>query len=237
MPTLLKILLAPLLSLLLAGTALAAPDEVSATYGWLRNGQEVGLSTENFARTGSHYYIESSTEAVGIFAYFAKGRISVTSEGVVGKDGLRPEKMTYKRGEDPNRAYAADFDYKADRIMLHHDGKMEEEVLPPGLQDRLSLMYQFMFLPRPMPAKLELDMTDGRRIVHYTYALLGPETIKTPIGPLKTLRYRRQEEGDKDKIVDLWLAVEKGYFPVRMVAKEADGTEEQVITSLSLRGK
>lgn len=194
-------------------------------------GQPVGVARETFRRDADQYKIESVTSAVGIFALLAKGKIRLISSGEVTAAGLRPLHFEHHRGDDPARRIVADFDWDRHSVTHQYDGKNETAALPPGTQDRISLLYQFMFVP-PHGAGIELAMSNGRQLNHYLYQVVGEETLATPAGRFDTVHLSRREGGRRDG-VEVWLAKGRHYFPVRIVVEEKDGGAlEQELTSL-----
>lgn len=220
-----------LAALLFSCAALAADKPLTATYSILKNGQHVGDMTETFSRTGTTYRIESETKAVGIYALFSKGNIKMVSQGEITKDGLKPLHFEHHRGSDPGRLIVADFDWAAGKLHVKYDGKSESLPLPPGTQDRLSQMYQFMFLNHPA-LELNFSMTNGRGVESYRYKLLGEEQLPTPLGGMKTLRYSRVDTSGPNG-VDIWLALPHGFLPARMNLQEKDGKLEQILNKVS----
>lgn len=215
-------------------SAQAAPVKISATYGMIVNNQDVGLVKETFSRKGKTYQVRSETTAIGIFSFLAKGKILLLSRGDIGTDGLRPMHFEHHRGDDPSKAIFADFDWNKHQLKLKYDGRSESLDLPDGTQDRLSLMYQFMFMPRD--AKLAFPMTNGRALEDYRYILVGEEKTTTPIGTLQTLRYTKQRDKDDEDSTDIWLAKDKQFFPVRVLMRKKDGRQtEQIVTGLEIR--
>jgi len=220
-----------ILVLSLAPAWAAPPQSVGASYRLTKMGQPFGVAHETFRRDANQYRIESVTSAVGIFALFAKGKIRLLSNGEVTAEGLRPLHFEHHRGDDPARRIVADFDWEKHSASLHYDGKSESAELPPGTQDRLSLLYQFMFKP-PQGAGIELAMSNGRQISRYFYKVVGEEIIVTPAGRFETVHLSKRQGEQRDG-TEVWLAKGRHYFPVRIVVEEKDGGAlEQELTSL-----
>lgn len=220
-----------ILALAVAPVGAAPPQSVGAGYRLTKMGQPFGVAHETFRRDGYRYRIESVTSAVGIFALFAKGKIRLLSNGEVTAEGLRPLHFEHHRGDDPAKRIVADFDWEKRNASFHYDGKSESAELPPGTQDRISLLYQFMFQP-PHGAGVEFSMSNGRQIGRYFYKLVGEETIVTPAGRFETLHLSKRQGEQRDG-TEVWLAKGKHYFPVRIVVEEKDGGAlEQELTSL-----
>jgi len=210
----------------------AAPQHIQATYDMRKSGQQFAVVSETFTQTGKRYRIESDTKGIGIFALFDKGGIKLVSSGEVTKDGLRPLHFEHHRGSDPAKLVVADFDWDNNVLTLKYDGHTETAKLEPGTQDRLSLMYQFMFMPHKTK-DMTFHMTNGRGLERYQYSAAGEEQLDLPAGTFKTLRYSRQHKNDEDG-TEVWLASAKDHFPVRVVIEEKKGGKlEQTLTQLS----
>jgi hypothetical protein len=225
----------PSLALLLAPLcALAAPQQVTATYNMAKGKVPIGIVTETFSRSGSTYRIESETKATGVMALFAKDSIRLLSTGEIDRKGLKPLHFEHHRGVDPAKRITADFDWKTSQLTMQHDGQSEAVKLEPGTQDRISLMYQFMYLP-PKAKELSLYMTNGRTVERYVYRLVGEEKIKTGIGELKTRHYSKVHQPDEGG-AEVWLAPAYSNFPVRIVVTEKDGDKlEQTLSRLETK--
>jgi hypothetical protein len=221
--------------LLYAMTALARtpPQRVSAGYNLLKNGQPVAVVSETFTRSGNRYHIVSETRGLGVFALLAKGSVRLISSGEVTRAGLKPLHFEYQRGSDPAKTLSADFNWQTNTLTLRHDGQSETVALKPGSQDRVSLMYQFMFMAH-RPADLVFYMTNGKKLSRYHYRRDGEEKLDTPLGLIRTLHYTRQHRLGEDG-TEVWLAVNRHHFPVQVLIEEKDGgTMEQVLTRLSI---
>ncbi len=214
-----------------AGVHAAPPVQIDATYRLSKSGQPFGVARETFRRERTLYRIESFTQATGIFALFLKGGIRLVSSGEIGAAGLIPAHFEHHRGNDPDKAVYADFDWGKHSVTQRYDGKIESEELPPGCQDRLSQLYQFMFKP-PRHGEIELTMNNGRQTSRYRYRVMGDEMLSTPAGRFDTVHLSRVGAG-RGEGVEIWLARERGYFPVRVSYEEKDGgTLEQTVESL-----
>lgn len=226
-----KNFIAVVLFLLALPVGATPPQAVAATYRLTKMGQPFGTAVETFRRDANRYRIESVTSAVGIFALFVKGKIRLLSTGEVTAEGLRPAHFEHHRGDDPAKRIVADFDWEKHSATLRYDGKIENAELPSGAQDRISLLYQFMFKP-PHGAGVELAMSNGRQIGRYQYLVVGEETITTPAGRFETVHLSKRSFDQRDG-TEVWLAKGRHYFPVRIAVDEKDGgTLEQELTSL-----
>jgi len=225
-----------LLALLLpAAPLLAAPQSVHAQYEVSLNGAPVGIMQDVFEIRDGRYSIVSETHATGVLALVQRRPARVTSSGEVGRAGLRPLAFEATRGNSYARRVRADFDWNAHTLTLTHDGRSETAALPPGAQDRLSVMYQFLFLTADQLRDLKFAMTNGRKIDQYRYAI-GPDTaLDTPMGRLAVIHLVKQRTTG-DTATEIWLAREQAMLPVKMRIIEEDGSRyEQVIAKLDMQ--
>lgn len=233
-----KPLLRLILCLLLAcvGAAIAAPPAlVKAAYDVHKDGLPVATVSDVFEQRGSTYTIISESNPAGLLAMFVRTRIKVTSTGSVTAGGLRPDALDYGRLDDPGKNVSARFDWKSQRVVMTFDGRHENAALPADTQDRLSLMYQFLFLPPEKLDNLAFHMTNGKKIEAYRYQLAGRPTLATPLGTLETIHLIKQREAD-DNAVEVWLSPAHQNLPVKVLIVENDGSKfEQLITRIETR--
>ena len=217
-------------------SAATAPASVTAAYDVYRDGLHIVVTRETFEQKDGRFHIVSESDPVGLFALFIRTRAKVLSSGTVTLSGLRPEQFEYGRLDDPSKSVSAAFDWNAALLRMSFDGRHETAPLAPGAQDGLSVMYQFMFLPSDKLRDLVFQMTrNGRKIENYHYQLAGSEELNTPIGRLKTLHLVKKREAN-DNGVEIWLASERNFFPVKRLILENDGTKyEQTITRLEFK--
>ena len=218
-----------------AFAAVTAPQAVQAQYELSMNGTAIAVMQETFEIRNGAYQAVSETQAVGLFALVQRRPGRATSSGEVGSNGLRPKTFDGTRGTGDARRVRAEFDWTADTLTFTHDGRSETATLPPGTQDRLSVMYQFLFLD---PAKLKglaFAMTNGRKLDQYRYTI-GPDTaIDTPLGRLAVIHLVKQHTAS-ETATEIWLAREHRLMPVKMRIVEDDGKRyEQVISRLEIR--
>jgi Protein of unknown function (DUF3108) len=230
--TLITLLLAVALP---AVAAVTPPQAVQAQYDLSMNGAPIAVMQETFEISNSTYQAASETQAIGLFALVQRRPGRVTSSGEVGNSGLRPKTFDGTRGTGDARRVHAEFDWTANTLTFAHDGRTETATLPPGTQDRLSVMYQFLFLDPAKLRDLTFAMTNGRKLDQYRYSI-GPDTaIDTPLGRLAVIHLVKQHAAG-ETATEIWLAREHRLMPVKMRIVEDDGKRyEQVISRLEIR--
>jgi Protein of unknown function (DUF3108) len=210
----------------------AAPASATVTYNLFRNGVQLGVITEQFEARDGVYRATSEAVATGFFALVQREPIRYVSNGTLTRDGLRPQRFEgYHRG----KTMFADFDWPGAKLNLTHDGLNHAVALPPGAQDRLSIMYQLMFSVQKKTPFMDFAMTNGRKLEKYRYTAQPDVTIDTPFKRLNTIHLVKQREAD-DTGTEIWIAPEFGNVPVKVLIIEDDGVRyEQVATHVEVK--
>ena len=161
----------------------------------------------------------------GIKIVFARVNLAVlTSEGHLGNTGLAPVKMTEKRR---GRALTAThFDWPDNKLTF--SASEAGFALQPGAQDKATVPLQLTAIARGDPAQLsgdiEIFVGEERSGAMYTFQVVGPEEIDTPLGRLQTVRIARPPKpGSYKSRLDIWLSPAHGWLPVQIRSSEANG--------------
>lgn len=205
------------------------PRRIEVEFAVARNRGGSGIARHVWQRIGEdRYRIESTLEATGIASLFMQGKYAQTSEGVIGANGLAPERFSVDRR---NQNETVRFNRDANRMEFSNGQPAAE--LPPGAQDLLSFAFQFAFDP-PQRKSLNLALTNGRKLGQYNYLILDDEILPTPVGSIATVHIFKLHEPDDDGL-EMWLAPTLFYAPVKMLRVEKDGTRyELTITALRI---
>ncbi len=215
-------------------THAAAPMKVHVSYDVLKFGLRGATMTETFTRTDTHYRIESVIEAIGLARLIKPETIQVTSEGTVTEHGLRPDRFTMTRKLDSHLNARADFDWTHHHITLTDHKGTRTLPLKPGTQDRLSAMYQFMFLPVETMKDVKFDMTNGNKLDAYTFILTPGQSITIPLGTLKATYVVNPPEPNVSR-TEVWLATERANVACKMAITDPDGSKfSQVATEIEI---
>ena len=226
-----------LLSCCIAPALFAAPpaQRIEASYDVSTKGVKIAEITEKFTRAGNHYRIESLTRPVGLLALFKPDTLFVVSEGEINAQGLRPQHFIYQRSQEILKNTEASFDWDQSNLMLSDRYGQRFEPLPPDTQDRLSVQYQFRFISFMRDHKeLIMHITNGSKIDTRHYLIHPREMLTVPMGSLETLYLSTPPEATAWK-TEIWLSVENGNFPCKIVLTEDSGDQlSQVLTALSI---
>jgi hypothetical protein len=220
----------------LAGAASPQPPQsISATYAVYTRGLHIANMNETYEAKGTEYRLVSETRAVGVVGLFRQETVHFVSEGTVTQAGLQPRSFEGKRRDNDPKGVKGELDWAAGRLTIHHHGITETLPLPRGTQDRLSVLYQFMFVAPDKARHLEIPMTNGRKLYHYRYKVQPGVELDTALGKIATV-YLVKERKPEESAIELWLSPEHRYLPVKMVVVERNGSRyEQVITRLEIK--
>ena len=223
------------LMLCAAAPALAAPpSSVQATYDVYKNGLRVEIR-ETYTRDKDRYTLSSVWTPVGLLAILKPERILIDSSGLIGKQGLKPLLLNHRRELDESKNSRAEFDWNGKQLTLIHQAQRTVVALPDGTQDRLSVMYQFMFLPLQNVGTLDFPMTNGSKLDHYRYTITRDQTIKVPAGEFKAV-YLDSKAKQGESRTEIWLTTQHHNLPCKMVITEANGDQfTQVLSKLDIR--
>ncbi|MBC7802828.1 MAG: DUF3108 domain-containing protein [Candidatus Parcubacteria bacterium] len=192
--------------------AAAPPQRVELVSELARNGSVVAEITQRLEHDGKSYRLSETWRGKGI--YGLRGEAQRSSQGSIAADGLRPVKFEDQRpGRD---AQKTDFDAAAKTPTAQR-------------QDRLSFIWSFAFAPPKGP--VTVTVTDSKGSTKYTYEPAGRERVKTPAGEFDTLKLVKRRDKPEDRVTEIWLAVDKGYLPVRLLLVEKDGTRMDTLAS------
>ncbi|MGA9667084.1 MAG: DUF3108 domain-containing protein [Gallionella sp.] len=206
----------------LSSASAASPSSISVNYDIYKSGLKIGQIVETYTRDKDRYALTSTTRAVGLLAIFQPGRIIITSNGLINSRGLQPLHFRDRRESDENRERRADFDWSAKRLTLTEHGQKRVLPLPDGTQDRLSAMYQFMFLSLDNTDVLNFYMTNGGKLDIYNYRITHGQNVTVPLGTFKALYVASVPEPGTNR-TEIWLAEDHANFPFKLVITDPDG--------------
>lgn len=224
-----------ILWLLIAGIAQAEPPtRIEAVYRVKLSELEIARITEVFQRTGEHYVLTSTSQALGLLAAFKAETIRLRSEGRITAQGLQPLHFTHERTIDTHRNAHADFDWVHNRLTLQDRNGTRTIDLPAGTQDRLSAQYQFMFFVPQAGTEWHFPMSDGSKVELYDYRAGAALMLDTAVGPLQ-VRYVASLPEEAPRKTELWLATERSNLPCKITITEPNGeTLTQTLIQLSI---
>lgn len=211
----------------------APPASLQLGYDVYSRGVRIGVVDETYRRDGNRYTLSSTTTPAGLLALFKPQKLYLRSNGLIEKRGLRPLHFEQRREGDPGRDASADFDWAARQLALDSAGQRSRTPLPVGTQDRLSAMYQFMFLTLKNSGTVEFSMTNGSKLDRYRYLTGARQQLDTPAGQLDTL-YLASTGKPGETRTELWLSTRHYNLPGKMVVTDPRGDQfTQLLTRVT----
>ncbi len=199
---------------------------------------EVGRTVLSWEANDNTYTLNSRSDTTGLARLTRFGPRIYQSSGLITERGLQPQSFTSKvviSGKSDDTA--AVFDWSKNSLAFGSAADPKTAELPAGSQDLLSFMYHFSLAPPPR-GRLQLPLTNGGRFERYDIDVLDEETIETPLGNLRALPIKQIARAGRETI-EVWLAAEYRYLPVRIRVTNRDGTPggEQIATEISIGEK
>jgi hypothetical protein len=222
--------------LALVGSARAAdvPRQVEIIYRVSVGPLTIGEGRDVFQHDGKTYKVVSEAKTAGVASIYRLNIVRESSGRVTAK-GLQPEAFTETRNGKPKRSVRFDWDKQQATLT---DGANQQVVpLPENTWDQTSFGYSFAFAGLKGDA-LSANLTDGRRIKEYSFAVIGSQPLETELGTLNTIHVKKVlKEGDKRRF-EVWIAPAHNNMPVRMRLTEKDGTTfDSVVAKVTVPGR
>lgn len=196
---------------------------------------EVARTVQSWEASGETYRLESTSGTSGLASVFRNEQRIFRSSGRMTEYGLRPDSFVSarsRRGQTDESV--AQFDWNKNSITLGRGTAQRSAALPAGSQDILSFMYQLSLAP-PSSGRVQIAITNGTRFENYALDVLAEETLDTPMGKIRALPVR-QVRRDGSESMEVWLAADYRYLPVRIrfIGRDGAPTGEQVVTEINI---
>lgn len=227
-----KLLAALLLTLASAVACAQGPLQFELIYRFSFNGQHVGNVFDRFRRDGSRYQLSSIAKPDDKLALLLP-ELTLSSEGLINAAGFLPSRYKQVRSNAPDKAVLAEFDWKGNLLTHHYKGRTTQAPLPQGTLDALTQLYSFT-LAGTAPPRLQFDVSNGRKLIHYRYEKFPGGRIATPMGSFEVIEYRRIAQPDENAI-SVWIAPGLHYLPLRIRVREDSGVFEQQLIRLKYK--
>ncbi len=191
------------------------PSRISIAYKMTSSISD-GVADYTWTRDGDRFEIDSSMQATGFIVGNLVGVLHQVSEGVLTPTGLQPGSFRIRRGD--NAPDSADFLRSSNELKLTRAGESRLLPLPPLIQDMQSFLFQLAYdVPklRNPDDRLEVLVTNARKVYRHQFRQVGIETIETRSGPVKSI-HLRSEAADAEDVYEVWLATGNFYLPVKI---------------------
>ncbi|MFT4729724.1 MAG: hypothetical protein ACI9UN_004245 [Granulosicoccus sp.] len=165
-----------------------------------------------------HYSL--TTKPRGVFKLAGKGNISeVSTFKVVTNDDLTElQPQTYRFRQDKEKRRAVDVTFDWDNKTLEHTyrGNNMTEAFTDPILDRLTVTLLIMNALRHDFQNAELPIFDTDKIKAVEFVYTGPETLKTRLGDIETVRVINRNATGGSRETTTWFAPSLDYLPVKI---------------------
>lgn len=199
------------------------------------DGFTMGETVQSWEVAANSYKLGSVSETTGIVELFRSQRHIYLSQGKLTARGLQPEKFFMSRTRrGRTEAAEARFDWEAGTITLGKVPHQRGAALAADTQDIVSFMYHLALSP-PAIGRIRVPITNGSRFETFDLDVLNEERIETPLGMLKALPVKQVPRPGAES-VEIWLAVEYRYLPVkiRFFDREGNLMGEQIVNEIRI---
>jgi hypothetical protein len=146
-----------------------------------------------------------------------------------------------KTGRKEERRVDIHFDVENGLAQYTRDGEARDPIeVPPGVQDPLSGLYAFRTLEVDDEKKIELDVTDGKKVTRGRLTVVGREQIRTPAGVFNTVVIEPSLEGiggvfetSPNAKATIWVTEDEWRRPVKLKGKVSVGSFTAVLVDVS----
>jgi hypothetical protein len=180
-----------------------------------------GTGQLSWKHNGSEYELLLESSSLGISVATQR------STGVLDAMGLAPERFSDKRF---NRSEQAAHFRRLQGVVQFSNNKPETALLP-GMQDRLSVLLQLAGIIGGNPKRYEIVNrinlpvagVDGAE--WWEVSLEKPLDINVPAANMRAIKLVRKPRHEFDQQLELWLAPEMGYLPIRIRQSDEQSSE------------
>ena len=148
-----------------------------------------------------------------------------------------PQRYTYKRtGIGKGRDDELVFDWVNHKVTNIKNNKTLSVEANSKLQDSLSYQLQLRQDLLAGKDKLAYTITNGRKIKKYQFEIVAEETLKTPLGEVKTVKVKRSNTNENSATY-AWFAKDFSHLLVQLQQEENGSAYTIYISKASINGK
>lgn len=191
---------------------------------------KVGESLHELEIADGRYSLKASVQTTGLVSILKSYRMVQSSSGTATQFALKPEVFSEEVTNSGSvQSSRADFDWTNNTIHFSGGGATP---LPPQAQDILSILYQFPAM-HELEDSITIHIGTGKKFESYQFEITFEEQIKTPMGNLQTVHFRKVHDKNQEGL-EIWFAQEYRLLPVKMRYLDRDGkiAAEAIITDI-----
>jgi hypothetical protein len=182
-----------------------------------------GSGVFRWESTGNSY---SVTGEASVKLIFKISVLNFKSEGTINEFGIAP--VLYS--EQPFRKSLTNTHFQHEKQKISFSASEASYPYQGGEQDRASIMWQLAGIGRGDPsqfqsgAEIDVVVAGARDADTWRIRMLGEEEIETPEGKIAAWHVTRAPRaGSYDQKIDIWLAPQREWYPVKVRYTYANG--------------
>jgi hypothetical protein len=206
------------------------PDRLVLHYDLFRDGTPVAEVQRTIQREGSYYRATSIAEPTGVARLLVSDLLHEESLFAVEGHNVRPLQYFESRDTDSANQTNIRFDWQQRKIQFS-DGR-SLDIPEHEVQDISSFQVALMVRPIKELAGQRINVVNIKGIREYRYETPVEEVIETALGKLRTWRIEQRRLNRPERSVTVWLAIDLGHAPVKVVSSKNDKTTTLAITTI-----
>ena len=206
------------------------PDRLVLHYDLFRGATAVAEVQRTIQREGSYYRATSIAEPTGVARLLVSDLLHEESLFAVEGDNVRPLQYFEARDTDSANQTNVMFDWQQRKIQFS-DGR-NLDIPEHEVQDIGSFQVALMVRPIKQLAGQRINLVNIRGIREYRYETPVEEVIDTALGKLRTWRIEKRRLDQPERSVTVWLAMDFGHAPVKVVSRKNDKITTLAITAI-----
>lgn len=188
------------------------------------------IAEQHWGMEGFRYSISVNARKFGV-------KVQLESEGEIDSDGgLRPDKFRMSVNSKVRNAA----DYRNGALTYGKSSMLKTEIMAIPPQDMASLPFHVAVTFNGSPQIIKV--TTGKSLYEVRLVLDAEETLKLPVGTLRTLHLRGERYNPDDGTLiagyEVWLAPDYLNYPVKFIGRTGNGDSvEYRVRRLEIEGK
>lgn len=191
---------------------------------------KVGEAIHTLQIQNGRYLLKADIHTTGLAGMLKSYRLEQTSSGLASPYQLTPEQLT-EQIIDSNGTQKSQILFNWATRFVQFSGGGEAH-FPKQAQDILSILYQFPML-KPGDEFVAIFIATTKRAEEYRFEIVFAEKLKTPIGELQTVHFRKRHKANEEGL-EIWFAQEYRLLPVKIRHIDSSGkiAGEALITEI-----
>lgn len=184
-------------------------------------------------------YQEDGTALLTFEADSAIAGLQEISRLTINNNIVKPLQYQYLRTglfNEPDRNQI--FDWQNKKIINGDNQTVFKDHWHDQVQDNLSYNLQASIDLNKGKTQFNYPVFDRKKVKNFTFQMIGFESLKTPVGTLRTIKIEQLEKKKSKKKTYIWFAKDYDFLLVRLKQTQKDGQTYQIdLTGAEINGQ